>query len=70
MPECREQDPNLFFVTPGSSSILNNVSQEQQLVKDLIDASVENHEKAERLLSEHPELRDARWLHGETVLHS
>ena len=39
------------------------------LVGQLIDAACEDHEKARRLLSQHPDLLQARWVHGETALH-
>ena len=42
---------------------------DQELTGDLIDAAVRDQPQAGRLLEEHPELRDARWIHGETVLH-
>jgi ankyrin repeat protein len=42
---------------------------EQQLIGNFIDASVIDQTRAKQLLQEHPELRDARWIHGETVLH-
>jgi ankyrin repeat protein len=39
------------------------------LLGEFIDAAVENQDKARQLLSTHPDLLHARWLHGETVLH-
>jgi uncharacterized protein len=39
------------------------------LIGEFIDASVRDHERAAGLLAEHPDLINARWLHGETVLH-
>ncbi len=42
---------------------------DQELTDDFIDAAVLDHPKARRLLEEQPELRDARWVHDETVLH-
>jgi ankyrin repeat protein len=40
-----------------------------EIVRAFIDASVEDRATAERLLVEYPALRDARYLHGETILH-
>lgn len=40
-----------------------------EIVRAFIDAAVEDRPAAERLLASHPELRDARYLHDETVLH-
>ncbi|HLL13756.1 MAG TPA: ankyrin repeat domain-containing protein [Pyrinomonadaceae bacterium] len=42
---------------------------DQELTEDFIDAAVHDQPKAKRLLEAHPELRDARWIHHETVLH-
>jgi ankyrin repeat protein len=39
------------------------------LVGEFIDAAVRDHARAVELLAAHPDLLDARWLHGETVLH-
>jgi ankyrin repeat protein len=39
------------------------------LIGDFIDAAVRNQERAAGLLTAHPDLINARWLHGETVLH-
>jgi hypothetical protein len=39
------------------------------LIGEFIDAAVRDHERAAALLTGHPELLNARWLHGETVLH-
>jgi ankyrin repeat protein len=39
------------------------------LVGEFIDASVEDRHRAAELLAEHPDLLNARWIHGETVLH-
>jgi ankyrin repeat protein len=39
------------------------------LIGEFIDASVRDQERAARLLAAHPDLINARWLHGETVLH-
>jgi ankyrin repeat protein len=40
-----------------------------ELIGDFIDAAVQDQSKAKLLYSENPELREARWLLGETVLH-
>lgn len=40
-----------------------------ELVGDFIDAVVREPERATELLAAHPQLLNARWLHGETVLH-
>jgi ankyrin repeat protein len=42
---------------------------ERAVIEEFIDAAVQDAPKAIRLLQEFPELRDARWLHQETVLH-
>lgn len=42
---------------------------DKTLVGTFIDAAVNDHETALRLLNDHPTLRQARWIHGETVLH-
>lgn len=39
------------------------------LIGEFIDAVVQDPEKAAALLSGHPDLINARWIHGETVLH-
>jgi uncharacterized protein len=39
------------------------------LIGEFIDAAVRDQERASKLLTVHPDLLDARWLHGETVLH-
>jgi hypothetical protein len=39
------------------------------LIGEFIDAVVEDGARAEALLSEHPDLIHARWIHDETVLH-
>ena len=39
------------------------------LIGEFIDASVEDQRRAAELLAAHPDLLNARWLHGETVLH-
>lgn len=41
----------------------------RELVGKFIDAAVEDHAAASRLLRDHPELLNARCIHGETVLH-
>src|SRR2546430_16969955 len=42
---------------------------ERAVIEEFIDAAAQDASKAMRLLQEFPELRDARWLHQETVLH-
>ena len=42
---------------------------DRELTGDFIDAAVHDQSKAERLLEEYPELRDARWIHEESLLH-
>ena len=44
-------------------------SLSRTLVGEFIDAAVRDHARAVALLATHPDLLDARWLHGETVLH-
>ena len=39
------------------------------LIGEFIDASVRDQARAAELLAAHPDLIDARWLHGETALH-
>jgi len=39
------------------------------LIGEFIDAAVRDHDRAAELLAAHPDLINARWLHGETVLH-
>lgn len=39
------------------------------LIGEFIDAAVRDQERAVGLLAAHPDLINARWLHGETVLH-
>lgn len=39
------------------------------LIKEFIDAVVQNPSRARELLSKNPALKDARWIHNETVLH-
>lgn len=43
--------------------------EERALIREFIDAAVEDQPQAERLLAEHPELREATWLGSESVLH-
>jgi ankyrin repeat protein len=45
------------------------MAREPGLISGFIDAAVKDPPQAIRLFQEHPELRDARWLHDETVLH-
>jgi ankyrin repeat protein len=45
------------------------MAREPGLIGDFIDAAVKDPPQAIRLYQEHPELRDARWLHEETILH-
>ena len=40
-----------------------------ELIGEFIVAVAENREKAARLLAQHPDLLNARWIHAETVLH-
>jgi ankyrin repeat protein len=47
----------------------NPQALQPEIVRAFIDASVEDRATAERLLVEYPALRDARYLHGETILH-
>ncbi len=42
---------------------------DKALIGDFIDAAVQDQPKAIRLLQQYPELRNARWIHQETVLH-
>ena len=42
---------------------------DRDLIGQFIDAACEDHEKARELLSQHPDLAQARWIHGETALH-
>jgi ankyrin repeat protein len=46
-----------------------NTPLSSSLIGDFLDAAVRDLDRAARLLSEHPELLNARWIHGETVLH-
>ena len=39
------------------------------LIGEFIDAAVRDHKRASQLLSAHPDLISARWIHGETALH-
>ena len=41
----------------------------EALIGEFIDAAVQDRVRAEYLLSAHPELIDARWIHDETALH-
>jgi len=41
----------------------------QGLIGDFIDAVVKDPRRANALLTEHPDLLEARWIHRETVLH-
>src|SRR5258708_39367871 len=42
---------------------------DKELVEEFIDAAVLDQTKADALLREHPELREARWIHEETIPH-
>ena len=46
---------------------MGNLSE--ALIGEFIDAAVKDRSRAVRLLSAHPELIDARWIHDETALH-
>ncbi len=60
---------------PLNSSVIpllvvsGRTNMDQELTADFIDAAAHDQPKARRLLEEHPGLRDARWIHDETVLH-
>src|SRR5882724_11015998 len=54
--------------TPGVVP-LSPPRTDAELVQAFIDAVVSNPAKAKRIFSEHPRLKDARVLHGETILH-
>jgi ankyrin repeat protein len=41
----------------------------KELIGQFIDAAVKDRGRARQLLSAHPELLNARWIHNETVLH-
>jgi len=41
----------------------------RSLIGEFIDAVVQEPDRAAALLAEHPGLLNARWIHGETVLH-
>ena len=41
----------------------------EALVGEFIKAAVDNRPRAEELLSAHPELINARWMHNETLAH-
>jgi ankyrin repeat protein len=45
------------------------VNLPKELVGEFVDAVVQDRERAEALLSVHPDLIDARWIHGESVVH-
>jgi ankyrin repeat protein len=40
-----------------------------ELIGQFIDACVQDHDRARRMLAMYPQLLNARWLHGETALH-
>jgi Ankyrin repeats (3 copies) len=56
-PEC------LFLLGPQMTALPT------ALIGEFIDAAVQNPVRAADLLTAHPELINARWLHDETVLH-
>src|SRR5687768_14260959 len=41
----------------------------KQLIGEFVDAVVQDSDRAKHLLSIHPQLINARWIHDETVLH-
>jgi hypothetical protein len=41
----------------------------KEKIKEFIDAVLHDHERAELMLEEQPQLLNARWLHGESLLH-
>jgi hypothetical protein len=45
------------------------VSLPKELVEEFLDAVVQDRDRAKNLLSVHPQLIDARWIHNETVVH-
>jgi ankyrin repeat protein len=45
------------------------VNLPKELVGEFIDAVVQDRDRAKYLLSAHPHLIDARWIHNETVVH-
>jgi uncharacterized protein len=42
---------------------------DKRIIERFIDAAAKNQEVARHLLSAHPELLEARWIHNETILH-
>jgi hypothetical protein len=42
---------------------------DETIVGDFIDAAVQDQHRARELLHRYPQLRDARWIHEETILH-
>ena len=54
----------LLLVSPAKMTSLPTA-----LIGEFIDAAVRDQERAAGLLAAHPDLINARWLHGETVLH-
>lgn len=42
---------------------------EQALIDEFIDAAVNDHDAARRLLERNPALLNARWIHNETLVH-
>jgi ankyrin repeat protein len=42
---------------------------DKQLIAEFIDAAVNDHPRAQLLLRQYPKLREARWIHHETILH-
>jgi ankyrin repeat protein len=56
-------------VKPGVGRTRPPQQGESELASQFIDAAVLNPKQAKAMLDVHPELRDARVLHGETILH-
>lgn len=61
MPRVRQAAERFFVISPVATNDSN--------IRDFIDAVALDPETAAAMLRQNPPLRDARWLHEETVLH-
>jgi len=53
----------------GVSPNENMANLPKEIIGEFIDAVVQDRKRADTLLSIHPELIDARWIHGESLIH-
>jgi hypothetical protein len=58
-----------YVTTGGESHDMQNTPLDRDVIGKFIDCAVQDRRQALEMLQAYPELRDARWLHEETILH-